>query len=170
MPASAGKDFFNRRVNDLVSRRIGTCAQPVWAISRGRCPIWKVPRYAPSDVIDRCPGLVDLRCRASGPVRQLPIPLIRCSSRSSMAPKRRLAHASPSTGVAFLTFNKDNLNLCYAISYTPLAGTEILAHFHGPLNKGDVAGPGVASPVLHSIRPAWAVTHREPEERVHPRQ
>jgi hypothetical protein len=58
---------------------------------------------------------------------------------------------SPSTGVAFLTFDKDNSNLCYAISYTPLAGTEILAHFHGPAMKGDVAGPGVASPVLHNI-------------------
>ena len=53
--------------------------------------------------------------------------------------------------MAFLTFNKDNSNLCYAISYTPLAGTEILAHFHGPAMKGDVAGPGVASPVLHNI-------------------
>jgi len=59
--------------------------------------------------------------------------------------------ASPSTGVAFLTFNKDNSNLCYAISYTPLAGTEILAHFHGPAMKGAVAGPGVASPVLINI-------------------
>ena len=58
---------------------------------------------------------------------------------------------SPSTGVAFLTFDKDNSNLCYAISYTPLAGTEILAHFHGPAMKGDVAGPGVASPVLINI-------------------
>src|SRR5262249_8731613 len=35
---------------------------------------------------------------------------------------------------------------CYAISYTPLAGTEILAHFHGPAMKGDVAGPGVGPP------------------------
>src|SRR5262249_45559154 len=59
--------------------------------------------------------------------------------------------ASPSTGVAFLTFNQDNSNLCYAISYTPLSGTEFLAHFHGPAKKGDVAGPGVASPVLHNI-------------------
>jgi CHRD domain len=59
--------------------------------------------------------------------------------------------ASPSTGVAFLTFNQNNSNLCYAISYTPLSGTEFLAHFHGPANKGDVAGPGVASPVLHNI-------------------
>ena len=55
--------------------------------------------------------------------------------------------------MAFLTFNKDTLNLCYAISYTPLAGTEYLAHFHGPPMKGDVAGPGVASPVLHIIDP-----------------
>src|SRR5262245_63728075 len=59
--------------------------------------------------------------------------------------------ASPSTGVAFLTFNKDTSNLCYAISYTPLAAIEILAHFHGPAMKGDVAGPGVASPVLINI-------------------
>jgi len=58
---------------------------------------------------------------------------------------------SPSTGVAFLTFNKDTSTLCYAISYTPLAGTEFLAHFHGPAMKGDVAGPGVASPVLINI-------------------
>jgi hypothetical protein len=59
--------------------------------------------------------------------------------------------ASPSQGVAFLTFNKDNSNLCYAISYSALEGTEILAHFHGPENKGDVAGPGVASPILINI-------------------
>jgi hypothetical protein len=59
--------------------------------------------------------------------------------------------ASPSQGVAFVTFDKDNSNLCYAISYSALAGTEILAHFHGPAMKGDVAGPGVASPVLHNI-------------------
>ncbi|HKA30829.1 MAG TPA: CHRD domain-containing protein [Candidatus Binatia bacterium] len=62
-------------------------------------------------------------------------------------------NSSPSTGVAFLTFNKDNSNLCYAISYTPLEGTEFLAHFHGPAAKGDLAGPGIASPILHSIDP-----------------
>jgi hypothetical protein len=60
-------------------------------------------------------------------------------------------NSSPSTGVAFLTFNKDNSNLCYAISYTPLEGTEFLAHFHGPAAKGDLAGPGIASPILHNI-------------------
>src|SRR6185503_12776857 len=38
--------------------------------------------------------------------------------------------ASPSQGVAFITFNKDNLNLCYAISFSPLQSAEILAHFH----------------------------------------
>ncbi len=63
-------------------------------------------------------------------------------------------NSSPSTGVAFLTFNKDNSNLCYAISYTPLAGTEVVAHFHGPTNKGDVAGPGVNSPVRIDISPS----------------
>jgi len=56
--------------------------------------------------------------------------------------------ASPSQGVAFMTFNKDNSNLCYAISYSPLASTEILAHFHGP------AAPGQAAPVLHNISPS----------------
>lgn len=62
--------------------------------------------------------------------------------------------ASPSTGVAFLTFNKDNSNLCYAISYSPLAGTEFVAHFHGPAVKGEVAGPGVSSTVRVDISPA----------------
>jgi hypothetical protein len=59
--------------------------------------------------------------------------------------------ASPSTGVAFLTFNKNNSQLCYAISYTPLGGTELVAHFHGPTAPNQVAGPGVASGVLFFI-------------------
>jgi len=55
--------------------------------------------------------------------------------------------ASPSTGVAVLYFNKTNSSLCYRISYTPLAGTEILAHFHGP------AAPGANGPVVKDISP-----------------
>jgi hypothetical protein len=56
--------------------------------------------------------------------------------------------ASPSQGVAFLTLNKDTSQVCYAISFSPLGGTEILAHFHGP------GAPGVAAGILHNISPA----------------
>ena len=56
--------------------------------------------------------------------------------------------ASPSQGVAFITFNKDNSNLCYMISYSPLSSSEILAHFHGP------AAPGQNAPILHQISPS----------------
>ena len=56
--------------------------------------------------------------------------------------------ASPSQGVAFMTFNKDNSNLCYAISFSPLQSAEILAHFHGP------AAPGQNAPILHQISPS----------------
>jgi hypothetical protein len=56
--------------------------------------------------------------------------------------------ASPSTGVAVMYFNKDNSELCYRISYTPLGGTEVLAHFHGP------AGPGQNAPVVKDISPS----------------
>lgn len=47
---------------------------------------------------------------------------------------------SPSQGVALLTFNKTNSALCYAISYSPLGGTETVAHFHGPAAPGQPAG------------------------------
>jgi hypothetical protein len=56
--------------------------------------------------------------------------------------------ASPSQGVAFLTFNKNSSDLCYAISYSPLGGTELVAHFHGP------AAPGQAAGILHDISPS----------------
>ena len=54
---------------------------------------------------------------------------------------------SPSTGVGFFVFDKDNLNLCYRISYTPLTSNEIAAHIHGP------AAPGVNAAILHPISP-----------------
>ena len=54
---------------------------------------------------------------------------------------------SPSTGVAFLTFNKTNSDLCYAISYTPLGGTETVAHFH-------LAPPGQPGPIVKDITPS----------------
>jgi hypothetical protein len=58
------------------------------------------------------------------------------------------AVASPSQGVAFLTFDKDNSDLCYAISYSALGGTELVAHFHGP------AAPGQPAGILHEISPS----------------
>jgi hypothetical protein len=48
--------------------------------------------------------------------------------------------ASPSTGVAVVYLNKNTLSLCWRISFTPLAGTEVLAHFHGPATPGANAG------------------------------
>ena len=55
---------------------------------------------------------------------------------------------SPSTGGGLFIFDKDNLSLCYRISYTPLTSTELVAHIHGP------AAPGVNANILHSISPA----------------
>jgi len=56
--------------------------------------------------------------------------------------------ASPSTGVALVLLDKTTNNVCYRISYTPLGGTELLAHFHGP------AAPGQDAPVLVNITPS----------------
>jgi hypothetical protein len=44
--------------------------------------------------------------------------------------------ASPSQGSALLTLNKQSKMLCYSISFTPLGGTELVAHFHGPAQPG----------------------------------
>jgi hypothetical protein len=63
-------------------------------------------------------------------------------------------NTSPSHGVAFLTYNKQQKLLCYSISFSPLSGTEVLAHFHGPAQPGenggvlfDITGPDGPSPV-----------------------
>ncbi len=58
--------------------------------------------------------------------------------------------ASPSQGVALVLLVKDTNMVCYRISFSPLAGTEILAHFHGP------AAPdgSTNAPVLVNISPA----------------
>ncbi|HWP65762.1 MAG TPA: CHRD domain-containing protein [Candidatus Limnocylindria bacterium] len=55
---------------------------------------------------------------------------------------------SPSQGVALVTLNKNTSAVCYALSYSPLAGTETVAHFHGP------AAPGQAADVLVGITPS----------------
>src|SRR5262249_24946548 len=55
---------------------------------------------------------------------------------------------SPSQGVGFFTLNKETDALCYAISFSPLGGTELVAHIHGP------GAPGQAAPILHNISPS----------------
>jgi len=55
---------------------------------------------------------------------------------------------SPSTGVARVLYDKTASLICWRISYTPLGGTEILAHFQGP------AAPGVNAPILINISPS----------------
>jgi hypothetical protein len=55
---------------------------------------------------------------------------------------------SPSQGVALVLRVKETNVVCYRISYSPLAGTELLAHFHGP------AAPGQDAPVLVNISPS----------------
>lgn len=56
--------------------------------------------------------------------------------------------ASPSQGVALVLLVKETNQVCYRISYSPLAGTELLAHFHGP------AAPTQNAPVLVDISPS----------------
>jgi hypothetical protein len=55
--------------------------------------------------------------------------------------------ASPSQGVALVLLNKDTNQVCYRLSYSPLAGTELLAHFHAP------AAPNSPAPVIVNIDP-----------------
>src|SRR5262245_52002287 len=54
---------------------------------------------------------------------------------------------SQSQGVALVLLVKETNQVCYRLSYSPLAGTEILAHFHDP------GPPGVAAPVIVFITP-----------------
>jgi CHRD domain len=49
---------------------------------------------------------------------------------------------SPSQGVALVLLVKETNQVCYRLSFSPLAGTEILAHFHAP------GAPGVNAPSL----------------------
>ena len=54
---------------------------------------------------------------------------------------------SNALGNALMTFQKSTGLLCYSISFTPLAGTEIAAHFHAP------ASAGVNASILFFITP-----------------
>lgn len=47
---------------------------------------------------------------------------------------------SNAQGVALMTLDNTTRKLCYAISYSPLAGRETAAHFHGPASAGQSAG------------------------------
>jgi hypothetical protein len=55
---------------------------------------------------------------------------------------------SPGQGVALVLLVKETNTVCYRISYAGLAGTEVLAHFHGP------AAPSQNAPVLVDISPS----------------
>jgi hypothetical protein len=54
---------------------------------------------------------------------------------------------SPSQGVAFVVLVKETSVVCWRISYSPLVGTETMAHFHGP------AAPGQNADIIISITP-----------------
>ena len=55
---------------------------------------------------------------------------------------------SPSQGVAQVLLIKETDMVCYRISFSPLAGAEILAHFHGP------ASPSQNADILVDISPS----------------
>lgn len=55
---------------------------------------------------------------------------------------------SPSQGVALVLLVKETNQVCYRLSYSPLGGTETVAHFH--IN----AAPGVPSSELVPITPS----------------
>ena len=56
-------------------------------------------------------------------------------------------NSSQSQGVAQVLLVKETNTVCYRISYSPLDGTEALAHFHGP------AAPSQSAGVLVDISP-----------------
>jgi len=62
-------------------------------------------------------------------------------------PQETPPNSSPSQGVALVLLVKETNVVCYRLSYSPLAGTEILAHFHDP------GPPGVAAPIIVFITP-----------------
>ena len=63
-------------------------------------------------------------------------------------PQQSPPEPSPSQGVALVLLVKETNTVCYRISYSPLAGTELVAHFHGP------GAPGQNAPVLVNITPS----------------
>lgn len=61
-------------------------------------------------------------------------------------------NASPATGSADLSFDDVSHILTWDITFSGLVGgPPIAAHFHGPTNPGDPAGPGIASPIRVNI-------------------
>jgi len=63
-------------------------------------------------------------------------------------PQQSPPEPSPSQGVALVLLVKETNMVCYRISYSALAGTELVAHFHGP------GAPGQNAPILVNISPA----------------
>jgi hypothetical protein len=61
-------------------------------------------------------------------------------------------NASTATGSAAVTFDDVTHILSWNVTFSGLiGGTTTNAHFHGPTNAGDPAGPGIASPVRVDI-------------------
>jgi len=63
-------------------------------------------------------------------------------------PQENPPRDTPSQGVAQVLLVKDTNTVCYRISYSPLLGPEILAHFHGP------AAPSQNAAILVNISPS----------------
>jgi hypothetical protein len=63
-------------------------------------------------------------------------------------PQETPPQPSPSQGVALVLLVKETKSVCYRLSYSALAGTELVAHFHGP------GAPGVSAPILVPITPS----------------
>ena len=63
-------------------------------------------------------------------------------------PQQSPPEPSPSQGVALVLLVKETNMVCYRISYSALAGTELVAHFHGP------GAPSQNAPILVNISPA----------------
>jgi hypothetical protein len=63
-------------------------------------------------------------------------------------PQENPPRDSPSQGVAQVLLVKETNTVCYRISYSPMLGPEILAHFHGP------AAPSQNAGILVDISPA----------------
>ena len=61
------------------------------------------------------------------------------------------AASSPSQGLAFVTYNKTSKMLCYSLSFSPLAGTELAAHIHGPAQPGPCTTEACNGAVLFDV-------------------
>lgn len=87
---------------------------------------------------------------ASAPAQAALITLTSSLDGAQEAPQAGQA-ATGGSGSASLVFDNVTQLLSWTINYSLNSGVATAAHFHGPTNVGDAAGPGVASPVRFSI-------------------